>query len=366
MAVRQNATYNVGNVSKTQSQLNNNMSGTDANAIYYATHGGSGNTDYVADANAKSSNSGSYVTFDKPTKTKTKTDNDSDSKGSGSGGGIDGASLDFNASGGFGGGVDYAGMIEAMLEKQRQAAREAYDASRGRLEDAWGNTQDALGKNLGDTLDRLKRQYDYSNGIINDDAARSLREAYVNYMLNRKNLNQNLSAAGISGGATESTMANMFNNYGNSRNDINTQLSRNLADLLNEYQNNTSQASQTYNVQFADAMNNYVNNLNNLEQMLASNLMSNYSGSSLSNLANYVSTLNNLAMQGSYTPTVNNLSVDAYNTTQANDAGSVTDYAKYLNMIKSMQNTGTSYGQIVQTLKNTGADLNTIYKLLGV
>ena len=34
-------TYNTGGQSFTQDQLNNNMSGTDANAIYSATHGGS-------------------------------------------------------------------------------------------------------------------------------------------------------------------------------------------------------------------------------------------------------------------------------------------------------------------------------------
>jgi hypothetical protein len=58
-------TYNIGKNKWEQSNLNNNMSGTDANAIYYATHGGS----MSGAANDKLTNPGSYVstTADKGT-----------------------------------------------------------------------------------------------------------------------------------------------------------------------------------------------------------------------------------------------------------------------------------------------------------
>lgn len=360
MAVKQNATYNVGSVSKTQDQLNNNMSGTDANAIYYATHGGSGNTNYYSGANSTSNPSN--VTFSTPTNT----GSSGSGKGSGGSGGSGSSSTTISGYGG-GGGYDYASMIASMLEQQRAAAQAAYNASRGRLEEAWGNTQNALRGNLESTLNQLQRQYDYSSQVANDDAAKSLREAYVNYMLNKKNLAQNLSAAGFSGGATESNMANMYNNYGNSRNNINTTLAENIAQLLNSYQNNTASAEQLFNTQYADAMNNYVNNLNGLETALANNLMSSYSGSSLSNLASYASTLGNLVSNMQSVPltaTTNNLAVDTYNTSQANDQGSVTDYAKYLAMMQNLAANGATPTQQVQYLKASGADLNTIKALM--
>ena len=292
----------------------------------------------------------------------------------GSGGGSS-SSAGFSYSGysggeGGGGGMDYAGMIASMLAQQRAAAQAAYDASVGRLNQAWANTQNSLSSNLNSTLDSLKRNYKYGEGVAKDDAAKSLREAYVNYMMNKRNLNQNLAAAGMSGGATESSMAKLFNNYGTSRNGINTTLANNLAELLNTYQNNTASANQLYNQQYADAMNNYVNQLNSLEQMLANNVMSSYSGSSLSSLANYASTLAGLqnAMSeaaGAYTPTQNTLEINRLNTTQGNDMGSITDYAKYQNMIQQMAQGGTPTADIITQLAQQGVAKDLVYKLMG-
>ena len=358
MAVRPASyTYNVGSVSKSQSNLNNNMSGNDANAIYYATHGGS----MSGAANKQSNNPGSYVNVEY----EKGPDDEPTGKPTGSVG-----SQSINVGGGSGG-YDYAGMINGMLEQQRAAAQAAYNNAMGRLNDAWGNTQSALRSNLDNTLANLQRQYDYGSGVMNDDAKKSLREAYINYMLNKKNLNQGLSAMGVSGGATESSMANMYNNYGNSRNGINQTLAENLAELLNNYQNNVATANQTYNTQYADAMNNYVNNMNALENALASNLMGSYSGSSLSNLASYAATLgalqDKMAQQAqTYTPTENTMAVDQISTTQGNNTGSVTDYAKWLQTVNNLTEQGATSSNIIQQLRNMGATPQDIFQIYGV
>lgn len=253
------------------------------------------------------------------------------------------------------GGYDYASMMQSMLDQQKAAAQTAYSNAMGRLQNAWGETQNALRSNLDNTLNNLQNQYNYSSDKLNADAGKSLREAYINYMLNKKNLNQGLSAMGLSGGATESTQANMYNNYGNARNNINTTLSDNLASLLNNWQNNVASANQLYNTQYADAINNFTNNINALESALANNLVSTYSGGSLSNLASFANQLGQLTSNlasAQYTPTQNILGVNNVNTTQANDMGSVTDYAKYLasNLISS----GMSADVAAQTMKNQG------------
>lgn len=263
-------------------------------------------------------------------------------------------------------GYDYASMVNDMLGRQRAAAEAAYANSMGRLTAARDNSLAALRSNLDATLERLKNQYDYSSGVVNDDAAKSLREAYVNYMLNRKNLNQNLSAAGLSGGATESTNANMYNNYGNSRNGINQQLADNLAQLLNEYQNNASTAQQAYNSQYADVMNSYANNMNQLESALANNLVSSFDGGSLSNLANYAQTLAKLNNTGAYTPTENTMGVNALSTTQGNDMGEATNYARYKNMVDDLTSQGANSSQIIQQLRRNGASLDDIFGLFNV
>lgn len=353
-----------------QDYLNNRMPGNVANDIYKATHqgslGGGSNGNLVTGKNS----SGNYTDYNKSTGTVTynlngstvfKPDSgsntgDKTNTGSGNGGGSNGGgggeyyyegsggggySDGGGGDGGGGGGYDYAAMIAEMLAMQRAAAQEAYDASKGRLDEAYANTYAALKSNLSSALSNLKKNYQFGEQTQRDDANKSLREAYINYMMNKRNLNQNLAAAGLSGGATESSLASLFNNYGNSRNNINTTLAKNLAELLNTYQNNVSSANQAYNSQDAEARMNYANNLNQLEQMLANNVMSSYSGSSLTSLANYAKTLADItgnmgAAMNVFTPTQNTLDVDTMNTVQGTDMGTITDYAKYLAMLEQM------------------------------
>lgn len=274
------------------------------------------------------------------------------------------------STGGGGGGFDYAGMINDMLAQQRAAAQAAYEASRGRLEEALNYTRGVLADNFNSTKGQLKKNLDYTSQRASDDADKSLREAYINYMLNKKNMNQNLSAMGVSGGASESSLANMYNNYGTSRNNINTTLAENLADLLNAYENNFAKAQQLYNTQTADVFNNYNNNLNSLEMALANNMMSSYSGSSLTGLANYAATLAKLSEDQAnmgFTPTENILGVSNISTTQgAGQSGDVTNYAKYQAMLDDMSRSGASPSQMISSMKNYGASLNDLFSLFNV
>lgn len=352
-----------------QSYLNNNISGNTANAIYQATHGGSLGGDYVTYKQP----SGNYTTAKKGNVTynlagPTAYDENPSKQPTPTGGGNSNSRVDtdimdydedgsYGRSGGSGGGsgdggaygyaeassegMDYWSMLAYMMEQQRAAAEKAYRNSKANLDSAYDKTYAALKDNLKSALGRMEENYNYGQSIQRDDANKSLQQAYINYMMNRRNLAQNLAAAGISGGATESSLANMYNNYGNSRNNINTTLAQNLRDLQNTYQNNVANANQAYNSQWAEANQNYNNYLNQLEQMLAGWQQSNYSGGNLSSLANFASTLADLtgnmsAAAGVFTPTNNNLGVDVFNTVQGNNMGSVTDYAKYLAMLEQM------------------------------
>ena len=360
--------YNVGNQKYTQSNLNNNMSGNVANDIYRATHQGQLNTSV---GNTKESNPGSYVQYTGAEKKFVESQNSGGDKTGGNKTSSSSTSSQITTPVSTGGGYDYAGMINSMLAQQRAAAEQAFNNSRARLESAWGDTLGSLNANRESALNQLRNNYDYSSGQAQDDANKSLREAYVNYMLNKRNMNQNLSAMGVSGGASESSLANMYNSYGNSRNNINTTLADNLAALLNAYQNNVAGVEQAYNSQFADARNNYMSQLNALESALANNAISNYSGGNLSNLANYASTLSNLVgnmANTQWTPTENTLGINTVSTQQgvANDPGTSTTYAKYKALMDDMQNSGASASQIIQQLRNAGASQNDVLGLYGL
>ena len=285
----------------------------------------------------------------------------------------------------YGGGVttDYASKLaelyaqqqaqaQALAAQQRAAAESAYRAGMERLGQAWDTKTGALKDNLNSTLSGLQRQYDSSKNEVNADANKSLREAYINYMLNRKNLNQNLSAQGIGGGAAESTQAGMYNNYGTSRNNINTTLNDNLTSLENMYQGNIASAQQQYNSAYANALSDYLNYQNQLEQNLANSIVGSYGNmvNSLGSLnSGYTDTLYNLLEKQAaydYANTQNTLGRDSVSTQATNNMGSVTDWAKYQAMIQQMQNAGKNNAQIIQSLMNSGVDRNTAYKLFGV
>lgn len=307
----------------------------------------------------------------------------SGSSGGYSGGSGGSAGGTFSANYGGGSGIsDYQSQLAALYAQQqsqaaalaaqqRAAAESAYRSGMERLGQAWNAKTGALKSNLDSTLAGLQRQHDTSKGEVQNDANKSLREAYVNYMMNKKNLNQNLTAQGIGGGAAESTMAGMYNNYGNSRNNINTTLNDNLTSLENTYQGNISSAQQQYNSAYAEALSNYLNYQNQMEQNLAANIVGSYGNmiSSLGNLnSGYTDTLYSLLEKQAaydYANTKNTLNRDSVYTQAGNNMGSVTDYAKYQAMIQQMQNAGQSQAQIIQTLKNNGADSNTVLALFG-
>ena len=142
-----------------------------------------------------------------------------------------------------------------MLQLQREAqarADAAYQRNMERIASAYGSAASSLQGNYDSTVGRLNAAKNKSLGDVNTDAEKSLQEAYINNMLTRKNLNQRLSAMGYNGGATETTMANLENQYGSSRTGINETLNRNISDLNMTYGDNLAAALQSYNSAMAN------------------------------------------------------------------------------------------------------------------
>jgi len=160
------------------------------------------------------------------------------------------------------------------LRQMREAAQNAYDRGMGALNSAYDAQMNSLSGNLNETRNQLANQYNRSKQNITDDAANSLQQAYINKMLSQRNLGQQMSAQGLNGGASETTMANMLNNYGNARNAINTTQNNNLANLEGNYSDNLSQAMQAYNSAVANANLQKAQQAMSLENALANNQIS--------------------------------------------------------------------------------------------
>lgn len=145
-----------------------------------------------------------------------------------------------------------AEQLRAAQEAQRRAREEAYQKAAA----------------------QQKANYDFSVGQVNDATGNALQKAYINRMLQDKNLQQSLSAQGLNGGASETTTAGMYNNYNNARNDLETERQRQTANLLNTYQNNIAQLEQQRASGEAADLSQYQTALQNLTAGNTANLIS--------------------------------------------------------------------------------------------
>lgn len=235
-------------------------------------------------------------------------------------------------------GADYSDYYNQM----RAAAQAAYDRGMSALNSAYGEQMNSLRNNLNSTKGQLLNNYNYSKGNIMSDAEQSLKEAYINRMLSEKNLAQRMSAQGLSGGATESTMAGMYNNYGNARNNINTQQNRSLSDLENNYNDNLAQAMQAYNSAVAQANLQKAQQAIALENALASNqisALSDYQSLMQSQNSQYLDLLKTAIANGAnftFDATSANNPLSAFAFTQTANAPTTNNYAA----IQALMNNG--------------------------
>lgn len=281
------------------------------------------------------------------------------SGGSGSGSG--------SASAATGGSGAYSSLLNAYLNQgrsyadeqlaaQRAIAQNAYDNNMSALNNAYNTQMNDLKDKYNFTVNQLNSSYDNSAGKINANAEESLRQAYINKMLSQKNLGQQMAAQGLTGGATETTLANMLNNYGNSRNNIETTKANNLSDLAFTRDNNLAEALRNYNSAVANADSQRMAQIMALENSLANNqisALSDYYGALSNENDNYMALLRSLiGNMGDYqwTPTeVTNL-VNQINTQQTG----MNPTSNYSVALQNMLNGGGNAASNPST--NTGAN----------
>lgn len=116
-------------------------------------------------------------------------------------------------------------------------------------------------KNYQMALDQLRSAYESNVNSLKTQGEDALREAYVNMMMNKRGLNQNLANTGLTGGAAESTMANLFNTYANDRNKIARTLNESLEQAGRTYNTGVANLGMNFNNNYADVLNDYYDQL---------------------------------------------------------------------------------------------------------
>ena len=254
------------------------------------------------------------------------------------------------------------------LRQMREAAQAAYDRGMGALNSAYDAQMNSLSGNLNETRSQLANQYNRSKQNIMDDAAASLKQAYINRMQSQRNLGQQMSAQGLNGGATETTLANMLNNYGNARNEINTTQNKNLSNLEGNYSDNLSQAMQAYNSAVANANLQKAQQAMSLENALANNQISalgDYQTLMQRQNESYLDLLKAAIANGasfSYDPTSANNAFSAVAVNQASNPDMVSNWAQIQELLNQQNLPGTSTPGI--TVVNPAAQNNYLANIL--
>ena len=286
--------------------------------------------------------------------------------GSGSGSGRSGSSGTTISAPSF----DMGAYLAQLRAEQMAKAQAAYERNMSRIADAYGSAANSLRGNLDSSISRLNAARDKSMNDVNADAEDSLRQAYINNMMTRKNLNQRLSAMGYNGGATETTMSSLENQYGKSRSGINETLNKNIANLDMTYGDNLAQAQQAYNSAMANL---YLQRMQ--MEMQAENALSNAETSAVNASMNidgsYMSALQAaLANQSNYQYDASQATNDyvAGNAQQAQSASDAANYAKYLAQAQLEASNGANANQIRNNLFGAVAsgqlNINSLYNIL--
>lgn len=130
----------------------------------------------------------------------------------------------------------------------------------------------ALQRNYDNAVGQLRNAYNSNAQSLKANSDDALRQAYISYMLGQRGLNQQLANNGMTGGATESVLANLYNEYGGNRADIQKGLQNNLAQLQANYQNGLANLGANYGSNYADILADYYNQAASVNNSYATNL----------------------------------------------------------------------------------------------
>ena len=247
--------------------------------------------------------------------------------------------------------------LREQEELKRQATQSAYDNNMSALLDAYTKRLAGINENYDTTVNQLGLNFDNSSNALSSDAERALQEAYINRMMNEKSMRNQLNAQGITGGASESVIAGMLNNYANARNNIENNLADNVRTLREAYQKNLASALQNRNDALSAAEDTNLKYKMQLENDLRNNIIG-YYNDLYSGLMN--------ADAGYY----DNMAKLVYN--QANNANELQNYAQKLLLnnnsdlqnyaerlrLSNLYNNSASTGDSYNT-KNTSNGLST-------
>ena len=100
--------------------------------------------------------------------------------------------------------------------------------------------------------ERLRGQYDYAADKMKAERDEALRENWILQQQAEAALPEQMAARGITGGATETSLANLIAKYQGNRNDIRGNYMTEMGDLAQSHNEKQAEAERSYNEQWLD------------------------------------------------------------------------------------------------------------------
>ena len=138
-------------------------------------------------------------------------------------------------------------------------------ASQGGYMNAYAQYEQDRTNQLNETRANLDKTLAQNNATTNANYDNSARQAYVQYMQRQRALPSQLQNLGVNGGATESGLLNLYNNYGSAH--ASNEQQRN-ADLTTNQQNRDDAYNNAYQA--------YLSDLNEQKQQAIANQINEY------------------------------------------------------------------------------------------
>ena len=118
------------------------------------------------------------------------------------------------------------------------------------LVDSLYGAQDTAYQGMADSANAsLKAAYDYNLQKQAAERDEALREAYIQGEMSKRNIAEQLSRQGITGGAAESTLARLISNYQGARNEARGDYASGVQEMGNNYMTNANQNTNYYKQQ---------------------------------------------------------------------------------------------------------------------
>ncbi|MBD5095117.1 MAG: hypothetical protein HDT26_12765 [Subdoligranulum sp.] len=196
-------------------------------------------------------------------------------------------------------------LAEAAAQRQAEILLQQYERSVAAQKEAraqqeaaalagYNSLLDAAKARYDNALAQRQQSYDKAVGDVNGASERAMQQAYLSSELQKRNIGQQLAALGRSGGASETTLLNMANSYGNARGTIDQNRTSQLGALASDlaagkasdldtynnakagydydYQNKLADLANTSQEKLLGYSNTYANGLAQLEQSKAQQL----------------------------------------------------------------------------------------------